>query len=398
MAKPLSNTADLARHAARNDGAASRPIARFHADKVEITALAVDWNACAARALTPVGTHLHPWLAAAFKHLRKSRRVRLLSLCRGHILGGGALVEQFTWRWGFPCRAAGVWQHALAFEGTPLIGEAGASQSIDTLLASHGGAVLLLDAIAANGPFWDVLQERALALGAPIAVLESRERAALRPKATYTEWFDGNFDRKRRKEYRRLRARLGEQGTLEHVQWTPDMPVQSWLDDLAVLEVRGWKGERGTALRQNAAVMAALGEALPALGAQGSLRFWKIALDGRPIAMMFAIASGSKAWLGKIAYDESFAKYSPGVLLILDATESLIGEGRFDVIDSCAIPGHPMIDNIWRDRITLVDVIVGRPLGSRHVFGMVVAAERMRRSLRVWAKTLFYSVTRRRQS
>ena len=94
------------------------------------------------------------------------------------------------------------------------------------------------------------------------------------------------------------------------------------------------------------------------LAAAGKLRFWKLALDGKTIAITYAIVEGDQAWLHKIAYDEAYAKYSPGVLLVLYATERLFAESGITLVDSCAIPGHPMIENIWRDRIKVADVMI----------------------------------------
>ena len=54
----------------------------------------------------------------------------------------------------------------------------------------------------------------------------------------------------------------------------------------------------------------------------------------------------------------TYAKYSPGVLLVLYATERLFAESGITFVDSCAIPGHPMIENIWRDRIKVADVMI----------------------------------------
>ena len=370
---------------------------RIHTDSDEVNALSAAWNACADDALAPIGTNLHPWLGAAFHHLRKTRPVSLLTVWRGHVLSGAVALETSLWRWGFPCRVSKTWQNPLTFEGMPLIAAAGSSRTIDMLLASHGGAALLIDAIPSEGPFLPLLQARAAALDAPIAILDRHERAALKPVGSFATWFEANIAKKRRREFRRQRARLGEQGKLESLQWRKDTPVQSWLDEFTHLENKGWKGVRGTACRQDSAVMAALGAAVPALAAMGNLRFWKIALDGRPIAMMFAITSGNKAWLAKCAYDEDFAKYSPGVLLDLDATASLMAEGRFDVVNSCAISGHSM-ENIWRDRIGLVDILVGRPGGSHTWFAVMAGAERLRRRAREMAKAAFYRVSGRRRS
>jgi hypothetical protein len=113
---------------------------------------------------------------------------------------------------------------------------------------------------------------------------------------------------------------------------------------------------------------------------------------------MSGLVKGKQGWLGKIAYDEAFAKYSPGVMLVLDATERLIDKERLALIDSCAIPNHPMINNIWRDRLALCDVMIQGPGLSSTAFRILLNAEKSRRRLRASAKALFYRMTRRQKS
>jgi CelD/BcsL family acetyltransferase involved in cellulose biosynthesis len=286
----------------------------------------------------------------------------------------------------------------LVFSGTPLIDQEEAPAVLRAFLAALGGRAILLDAIPAAGPFWDMLTHAVAEARGSVEILARRERAALAPRGSFEDWFAGNFERKRRKEYRRLKARLSEEGTLESVGWTPGEPVDAWVDDLIALEARGWKGRRGTALAADAAMATAYREALHLLAAEGSLRFWKIAFNGAPIAMMSGLVKGTQGWLGKIAYDESFARYSPGVQLILTATETLIDRERLALVDSCAIPGHPMIDNIWRDRIGLCDVMIKGPHLSEAAFRLALATERGRRGARATAKALYYRITRRQKS
>jgi hypothetical protein len=142
----------------------------------------------------------------------------------------------------------------------------------------------------------------------------------------------------------------------------------------------------------------AFSDALHRLATKGSLRLWKVVFDGKPIAMMSGLVKGDQGWLGKIAYDERFARYSPGVMVVLDATERLIDQERLDLVDSCAIPDHPMINNIWRDRLALRDVMIkGRDL-STTAFNLLLTAEKGRRQLRTSAKALLYKVTKRKKS
>jgi hypothetical protein len=269
----------------------------------------------------------------------------------------------------------------------------------EAIVALVGGrrAPLLLKSIPVNGPFWDGLCRMARALNAPVETVDRWERAGLRLGGNFESWFETNFERKRRKEYRRWRSRLAEMGKLVSRSWRAGEELDPWFDDFCGLEAAGWKGKRGSAIANDPNLKTCLREALGNLSRSGHLRFWSITLDGKAIASMFAQVIGGKAWLGKIAFDESHAKYSPGVLQILDATEALFNEGGIDIVDSCAIPGHPMIDNIWRDRIAMADVLIGIPNMPSSRFKAMLAAENFRRRTRDTAKDVYNRFIRRQK-
>jgi CelD/BcsL family acetyltransferase involved in cellulose biosynthesis len=340
----------------------------------------------------PAGAHHPAWLTHCLPD------ANVVSVRLGTELTGLFATERSRWRWGIPYPVVTSVRSDFAFDGTPLVARDGAADTIRAFLTAQKGRPILLATIPAEGEFLRALRIAAREIGAPVAIVRRWQRAALRPQGRYEDWFETNFERKRRKEYRRLRTRLGEQGKLESLVWSKAQPVERWIDELVQLEARGWKGREGTALAADPEMKAALSKALHALAGQGALRFWKLAFDGEPIAMMFALVSGHKAWLGKIAYDERFAKSSPGVLLILDATQTLFADGTITLVDSCAIPGHPMIDNIWRERIEMCDVLIGAPGMPRALFCAMIAAEEARGRIRNAAKSLYHRIVRRRIS
>lgn len=350
------------------------------------------WRALGEQAFVPAGAALQGWLEPALRHLSPGFPAELLTLWRLDRLCGVIAMKPgrgLLWR---------SWTSLLSFSGTPLIARDDPKALLKALLDAGRGRAIQLSAIPASGPFWDMLGETVAEAGGSIAMLDRWERAALAPKGSFEQWFTSNFDRKRRKEYRRLRTRLGEEGTLDITSWDKGDPVDPWVDDLMALEARGWKGRRGTALATNEAMATAYREALHLLAAEGNLRFWKVVFNGKPIAMMSGLVSGARGWLGKVAYDEDFAKYSPGVQVILAATETLIDKDRLTLVDSCAIPDHPMINNIWRDRVAFCDVLIKGPSLSTPVFAAALAAEKARRKARIMAKTLYYRISRRQKS
>ena len=372
--------------------AAKNPGAETLATMAEIERLSPAWQALGEHPFVPAGSHLAAWLLPALRHYSAKLPFEILAVWQRNRL---CCVFAFKAGRGFVRRA---WTSPLSFSGTPLIAQEEPEAVLEAFFEAERGRAILLRTIPASGLFWDMLGEAVRQAGGSIEILEHWERAALRPRGTSEEWFAGNFDRKRRKEYRRLRARLGEEGALESLSWAKGDPVDPWVDDLIALEAQGWKGRRGTALATDRAMAIAFRDAVHLLAAEGSLRFWKIAFNGKPIAVMSGIVKGSQGWLGKIAYDEGFAKYSPGVQLILDATETLIDKDRLTLVDSCAIPDHPMINNIWRDRIALCDVMIRTRGLSSTLFRLALAAEKGRRKMRATAKTLYCRIARRQKS
>ena len=345
------------------------------------------WMELAGEALEAAGGSLPGWVEPQFRWLVPGSTPTGI-WCNGKLAGVAALERQAArWLPGWPVDVS--LQTPLFFSGLPLISPMWADDAVAALIGDRG-VPLILGSVPMDGPFWDNLCRAAKRLNAPIEIMAQSQRASLKLDGSYKNWFESNFDRKRRKEYKRLRARLGELGKLESRQWRQGEPLQPWFDDLCALEAKGWKGRRGTAIACDSKLVLCLEEAIDRLGAAGQLRFWSITLDGQVIATLFAIVAGERAWLGKIAFDEAHAKYSPGVLQILDATESLFAEGGITLVDSCAAP-----DNIWRDRIAVCDVLVGTPGMRTARFRAMAAAERLRRRARLAAKDVYHRFIRR---
>jgi hypothetical protein len=269
----------------------------------------------------------------------------------------------------------------------PSLRKSGADETVRNLLVSIPSPILF-EALPVESDVFRLFMSEA----ENMHVLSRWERAALKTVGTYEQWLMDNFDQKRRKELKRLRNRFAEQGTLVSQSLTVGDDLEPYLQDFLTLEQAGWKGERGSSLADEAGLITALRKGLHAAHEKGQLRFWRITFNGAPVAALFAIVDKGQAMLGKIAYDEAWSKYSPGVLIILDATETLFGDPTVDIADSNAIPGHPMIERIWRDRLSFIDVMIA-PTGypgwrfawSRH-------AEQLRRDLRQRLKTYYYRV------
>jgi CelD/BcsL family acetyltransferase involved in cellulose biosynthesis len=177
--------------------------------------------------------------------------------------------------------------------------------------------------------------------------------AGLSPEA----YRDAAVRKKKRKEIGRLRNRLAELGDVrfETLERPEDAPL--WCEDFLTLEAKGWKGENGSALGRDPATAAFFREMFAGAFAAGRLEVLRLAVDGRPIAMLVNLHAPPGGFSYKIAFDEDYARYSPGVLIELENLRLLARPG-FEWMDSCAVQDHPMIDSLWRERRSIVRLTV----------------------------------------
>ena len=96
-----------------------------------------------------------------------------------------------------------------------------------------------------------------------------------------------------------------------------------------------------------------------------------------PVAAGIVLRHQDRAFWFKLGVDERFAKYSPGVQLSLELTRHLCADRAISLANSTALPGHPMIDPIWRGRLPIGDLVI--PLNRNDaVVALTVAALRGR--------------------
>ncbi|MCL4671431.1 MAG: GNAT family N-acetyltransferase, partial [Sphingomonadaceae bacterium] len=189
--------------------------------------------------------------------------------------------------------------------------------------------------------------------GRPAVVVKREERALLRSDQSPDSYFKQSMSAKKRKELRRQHNRLAEEGTLTFERQQDDDGIDGWIAEYLALEARGWKGTRGSALAQNPGNAALFREGLAGAAQAGRLERLALRLDGQAIAMLANFLCPPGAFSFKTAYDEDYARFSPGVLL---QRENLALLARDDIAwaDSCAAADHPMIERIWRDKRTML--------------------------------------------
>ena len=321
------------------------------------------WEAlaeCAGEA-NPFAEH---WaLLPAIRALGVERHLQFLCLEDDGILAGILPVSRWWRYYRYPLPHLANWVHGNAFLGGPLIARDCEALFWRKALAwadENAGFSLFwhLTCLNLDGPAFAALRGVADQQGRPFAVVQSHERAMIEPGTCSTEeYWNAAVPTKKRKELRRQRRRLEEEGTLTVERRGDDTAIDSWIADFLALEAAGWKGD-SFALARERATQRVFTETMRGAATRGRLDRLTLRLDGKPIAMLATLLDAPGAFAYKTAYDENYARFSPGVLLQQENLR-LLEAGTISWCDSCAAEGHPMIDSLWRERRRIGRVNIG---------------------------------------
>jgi CelD/BcsL family acetyltransferase involved in cellulose biosynthesis len=255
----------------------------------------------------------------------------------------------------FPVPVLTLYKPAYCYLCTPLLR---VGHAVDVLHAvfewartdRRGAALLDFAVVPADGPFNQALVDAVHEHAAMTCQWETYNRALMRRAPNAGTYLASAMSAGHRKELRRLRRRLADMGTLESRELGPNDDLNPWIAGFLQLEMSGWKGQERSALGSAAASRDYFVAVAQGAFARGRLFMLGLFLDGKPIALKCSFISGQGGLAFKIAYDESFARYSPGVQLEIDNIEALHRRPDLQWMDSCARPRHFMINRLWTER------------------------------------------------
>lgn len=304
----------------------------------------------------------HPGvLLPAIDHLDFGIRVATVRDPAGRLI---ALAPVDAVRLGRVAPALRLWVHDFAALGTPLIDAGalrlGAEAVVDRL---PGDGSLIVPALPLDGPVAAALVAAAESAGRPAAVVGAHRRALLRRGNGGAE-LRATLPAERRGRFARQMRRLeGEGPVTVEVTADPDR-VRARFEEFLALEVRGWKGRRGTALASSVATAAFARDVVFNRSERGTVRIASIRVGERPVAIAVAFVAGATGYAWRIAYDEDFGKFSPGSQLLLDLPEALFFDPAVETVDSCAPAGDRFASSLWPDRMAVGTLVIGPPGGS----------------------------------
>ncbi|MBA5778552.1 GNAT family N-acetyltransferase [Stappia sp. F7233] len=367
----------------------------------EAGAMAPAWQALAERAVAPnpffAPSFLLPYLAhldrrpAVLVAVREKGADALLAAAPfqhrrpGLLIGAATAAAGDYGPLGTPLLAPG------ALAGAPADALAGALALLVEAAAGHFRKKIVVfpylrtdDAVAAS------LSEAAGARGWHLAFDDPQVRAGHAAGEAGRAQFE-SVAKGRLKELGRQFRRLSDLAETRFAGTSDPAELPQAFERFLHLEAKGWKGGRGSALSSSAQTAAFARAFVAAAAARGALRIDELIHAGQPVAMLVSIRDGARLFAWKTAYDEAFARFSPGAQLAREAMRLTLAEepatedGRDG--DSLAIPGHPMISPLWRGAVPYATAIVATSkAGAARLAADMAARRRLKQAAKAVVK------------
>ena len=279
------------------------------------------------------------------------------------------------------------WTHDYCFLGTPLLSaHHNPDQSWTAITSELPRAVstplLVLPLQSGDGPVAAALRrvDAQHGLGLRQSPTAHRGFVRRRPEPTYaTEW----IARRHLANLARRRRRLGQ--TLDAEIGTVDraaVDLGKALEEFLHLEASGWKGRTGTAFLCRPGHDRFFRELSQGFAEQGRLMFLSLQVGTRVLAQSTALIGGRGLFGFKKAYDEAFARWSPGSLLDLDVLTWFHEMRRLDWLDTCSSPDDAAGGQLFGDRRAICTLLLPLNPVGRAAAAMISTGLRAHRYLR----------------
>ena len=366
------------------------------ADGARLAEIESDWRDLVARTCEPNVFMAPAMLRSAERHCASGGIVSLLAWQRGSdrnkLVGIWAFAVAAPAQSPLPCKVLCAPAVPHGYLGTPVLDEAFATETLGAILDFIAGdrslpKIIALDPVAADGRAMNALGRVLRARGtAPYAVAVG-ERPVLQSDLEVKQYFERALSSASRKKLRQHRRRLEEKGALAVMRVdTPDSVVKAF-DEFLALEAAGWKGRRGSALACAPADAQFAKDMVAALARRGEAAIYALSLAGKPISMQVVLRSGAIAYTWKTAYDETYADFSPGMLLLEEYTKAFLTDKTIARVDSCAYDTSSFMA-AWSERQAIAQVWIDARRGGTLAFVTLSRLQRAYLRLRAAAKDL----------
>lgn len=338
-AAPTSDAAETARPAA----AEPAEVLRIETIR-ELEALAgheAAWNALASTGLPARPMFSGAWVLPGLLARPASDRIEVSLAWRGERLVGvlplmhrGALLRS-------------IWVSLTddhTYSGGPLLAPDEPPSTLEALLMAGGPRALRLEGLVRDGELARQLRDPGILRGWGAVHRETGVEGA---RLSTTRPFDeliAALTRKSRKNVRASERKLAALGDLQ-VDVRQNGEALERLDDFLAVEASGWKHADGTAIRDDDKLLSYYRDLATRMARAGWFELHLLRLDGTPIAGEFCVRFRGALYLQKIAYDEQYAKHSPGHVLWMKTIEAAAADPEIVAVDTI---GTDLIRQRWQ--------------------------------------------------
>jgi CelD/BcsL family acetyltransferase involved in cellulose biosynthesis len=323
---------------------------------LELAPHADAWQRLAGNALVP-NVFYEPWMALpAIEALESTEQLRFLlvfdAACKE--LWGFIPLEIKPHCLHLPIRNLALWQHRYCYLTSPLLDAAHARETLNAFwrwlehnpLHAH---VLDTNWLLADGPFHALWTD--FALGRASHMLNDFPRALYQPECPLPSYLAQSLSRKSAKRLEHHERSLAQLGSVDYRMAATAADAETWVEEFLKLESAGWKGrEGGRAFAIYEPDAAYFRGVTKEAFRRGRAMLLSLTLDGKPIAMRHTLIAGWGAFAFRTAYDENYAKFSPGTLLEFEVMRLAHEHPAVEWMDSCAAPRHPHWNRFYRER------------------------------------------------
>jgi CelD/BcsL family acetyltransferase involved in cellulose biosynthesis len=274
------------------------------------------WTDLCKRGISDAPFYRPEWIGAYLNAFEPDADV-LLATARsdGRLQALLPLIQRQALFCGFPVRMlrGAANEHSCRFDLVRVAGRRGdlAVRAIWEKLKAYGGWDLIeLPYVPENGAAEGFLKE-ARKDGFLTGMYESyRSPYVLLPdsdgEVALAAHFRSNLQRRLRKAHEKWHV------SLRHVDWADP----AMLDRFFELEAGGWKGEQGTAIACSEPTRRFYGDIALAGAEKGYLSVYLLQFDETVVAGHFGLSYEGRYYSPKVAYNEAFAEYGPGHLIV----------------------------------------------------------------------------------
>jgi len=262
-----------------------------------------------------------------------------------------------------PIASVSTWRGSEALPslvGTPLLSTPeAAAPLVRGLVATAGSSFAALEWLVADGPAYAPISDAIAQSGLRCIEFERFERAFLtrRPQDDYFERsMKGKHRGVMRRRWKKLDAQLGGEPVVVDVTGDP-----AAVQELIEIEGASRLAAGGMVLRSDPAYEAFFREMCAGFAAVGRLELHALRLGDRTLAVRCNLVADPGIFYFKVAYDEAFAQFSPGIRLEVESFHRFHDRQQSEWVDSCSDPNNETMNRLLPERRELVTLVLVKP-------------------------------------